>query len=91
MRKSQTMIEENCFNVVFGNQPNGAVILSKVARLRMSLAFFFVRIYHKVGLVGILLEFHLHLISRHISVFDDVTTFKEYRRSEFYEDETLLA
>jgi hypothetical protein len=57
----------------------------------MSLAFFFVRIYHKVGLVGVLSDVDLHLISRHISVFDDVTMFKEYRRSEFYENKTLLA
>ena len=37
-------------------------------------------------------KFHLHLMSCHISAFDDVARFLiRERRSEFHGDETLLA
>jgi hypothetical protein len=42
--------------------------------------------------VGVSLEFYLHLMSYHLSGFDDMARFFIRERiSEFYEDETLLA
>jgi hypothetical protein len=42
--------------------------------------------------IGVSPEFYLRLIECHISAFDDVATFSiRERRSEFHEDETLLA
>jgi hypothetical protein len=41
--------------------------------------------------MGVLSEFYFYLISYHISVFDDVATLLRRERSEFHENETLLA
>jgi len=48
--------------------------------------------YYQIISVGASSEFYLHLVGCHLNIFNDMASFlRRERRSEFYEDETLLA